>query len=149
MIGHVLGRRTTLEVARGRGEEADLVDARRDLLAERQRSRLAGVADLCLDEVVGVRLDRIGEAEQQQGPLGRRRAAPRLERVGSGAHGGVDIDLVGRRAVTVDETRRWIDDVERLVGVGVDELAVDEVAEHRRHGILLGVDGGCPVRGRF
>ena len=44
--GHVLARAAALEHPRGAGEEADLVERRRDLLGARQLDRLAGVLAL-------------------------------------------------------------------------------------------------------
>ena len=76
---HVLAGRAAVEHARRAREEADLVDHRRDLLRGRERARLAGVLDLGGDELVGARLDRIGEAQQRELALGGRRVAPLLE----------------------------------------------------------------------
>ena len=55
--GHVLGRGLALQRAGGAGEEPDLVDHRRDLLAGGQPERLAGVLALQRDQLVGVLLD--------------------------------------------------------------------------------------------
>ena len=46
--------------------------------------RLAAVLDLQRDQLVGPRLDRVGDAEQRQRPLARRGVAPALERGGCG-----------------------------------------------------------------
>ena len=46
------------------GEEADLVDHRRQLLGCREGDGLAGVLDLDGDQLVGTGLDGIGDAEQ-------------------------------------------------------------------------------------
>jgi hypothetical protein len=46
------------------GEEADLVDHRRDLLVHGQLERLAGVLALGGDELLGPGLDGVGDAER-------------------------------------------------------------------------------------
>ena len=50
-----------------------------DLLGHGQRDRLAGVPALGGDELVGPRLDRVGDPQQRQAALGRRGVAPGLE----------------------------------------------------------------------
>ena len=77
---HVLPRRLALEHPRGAGEEAQLVEHRRDLLAPGQRVRLAGVLALEADEVVGACLDGVGELQQGGLALAGGRVTPRLER---------------------------------------------------------------------
>ena len=79
-VVHVLAGALALEVAGGGGEEADLVDHRRDLFAAGQVDRLAAVLDLECDQFLGACLDGVGEAEQRQRTLARRRVAPRVER---------------------------------------------------------------------
>ena len=53
--------------------------------------RLAGVLDLHGDQLLGPRLDRVGDAEQGQRALRRRRVAPGLERLGGRLHRRVDV----------------------------------------------------------
>ena len=88
---HVLPRAQPVEHAGGAGEEPQLVDAGRHLVGGGQVQRLAGVPGLDGDELVGTLLDRVGEAQQRQLALGRRRAAPRGERVRRGGVGRVDV----------------------------------------------------------
>ena len=71
-----------LEHAGRAGEEPDLVDHRRHLLRPGQPGRLAGVLDLGGDQLLGARLERVGDAQQRELALGRCRVAPRLERRG-------------------------------------------------------------------
>ena len=80
VAGHVLPRAAALEVPRRGGEEAELVDGRRDLLRPGQGDRLAGVLDLEGDQLLAARLDGVGDAEQRQRALRRRRVPPALER---------------------------------------------------------------------
>jgi hypothetical protein len=100
--GHVLPGRPALQHARRPGEEADLVDRGRDLLGGRQRARLAGVADLQVDQLVRARLDRVGDAQQREAALGRGRVPPALERGRGGLTGGVDVRRPGQRRLGED-----------------------------------------------
>ena len=84
-----------LEDARGGGHEADLVGGRRDLLADRQRERLAGVLGLERRELLAALLELVGDPQQREAALGRRGVAPLLEAGARGGDGGVD---VGRRS---------------------------------------------------
>jgi hypothetical protein len=56
-----------------------------------QADRLAGVLDLGSNEVFRTSLDRIGDAEERKGTLGRRRIAPHLESGFGRAHRRVDV----------------------------------------------------------
>ena len=126
---HVLAGRAALEHARGAREEADLIAHRRHLLLGGQLLRLAGVAALDLDQLVGARLDRVGDLQQRALALAGRGLAPGLEGAGRVLEGGVDVD-VGRdrrRRVRLAGTR-----VDQLAGApvrGGDALAVDEVGD--------------------
>jgi len=68
-----------LENAGGPGEEPELVDQRRDLLARGERLDLAGVLGLERDQLVSVRLDRVGDLQQCLLALARRGATPLRE----------------------------------------------------------------------
>ena len=98
---HVLPRAQPVEHAGGAGEEPQLVDAGRHLVGRGQVQRLAGVAGLDGDELVGTLLDRVGEAQQRELALGRRRAAPRGERLRRRAVGRVDVLRPGQRRAGV------------------------------------------------
>ena len=77
--GHVLAGALALEVAGRGGEEADLVDHRRDLLRAGQGDRLAGVLDLEGDQLLGRaprRRRRCGTAPASA-PTASCRATPR------------------------------------------------------------------------
>ncbi len=134
MTGHVLPGGAPLEDPRRPGEEPDLIEHGRDLLARRQATGLPGVAALGIEEVVDPGLDRVGDL--QQGPLafGRRGVAPRLEGRGGRAHGPVDVGAAGDRRGGEDFTGGGVDQI----GVGaVDRLDIrpaDEVAQY----LLLG-----------
>ena len=71
MPPHVFTLRAALENPCGTGEEADLIDHRADLLGQGQRGGLAGVLDLDGHQLVGVRLDVVGELQQRVLPLAR------------------------------------------------------------------------------
>ena len=79
VAGQVLPGRRALQDAGRAGEEPELVDQRRQLLGQRQGDRLAGVAALGLDDLLGPRLDRVGEPAAGRGCAapGWRRASPR------------------------------------------------------------------------
>ena len=79
VAGHVLPGRPALEHPRRSGEEAELVHHRRDLLARGERLDLPGVLRLQGDELVGVRLDRVGELQQRLLALAGRRTPPLAE----------------------------------------------------------------------
>ena len=81
-----------LEVARGAGEEAQVVGRKRHLLA-RERDRLADVARLDLRQLLGVVGDHVGELQQQLGALAWGGVEPLRQR----SVGAVDgrVDLVG------------------------------------------------------
>ena len=64
VAGQVLTGGLAFEHSGGTGEEADLVDRRRQLLGVGEPERLAGVLALDLDELVGALLHRVGELEQ-------------------------------------------------------------------------------------
>ena len=60
----------------GAGEEPHHVDAGRDLLVAGDGPRFAGVTHLEVGELVGVRLEDVGRAQQQSGPIGGCGAPP-------------------------------------------------------------------------
>ncbi|GFJ91496.1 hypothetical protein Prum_051380 [Phytohabitans rumicis] len=136
MARHVLAGRPALQDPGGAGEEAELVDGGRQLLVGGELARLAGVADLGVDQVGGPGLDRVGELEQGLLPFRRGAVAPRLERGRGGAHGGVDValggdgclgeDLAGARVNQVAEPA-----VDRVGVRPVDEVAQDLLFGHR------------------
>src|SRR4051795_1256920 len=130
----VLAARLALEVARRAGEEAQVVDHRGQLVVLERLQRLAGVGRLELRDLVAVLLDRVGEREQRGRALGRRAAAPRLERLLRGLHRAVDVLRRGVRRLGDLLARARVDDGRRAALRGVDELAVDEVLERVRCG---------------
>ena len=97
VAGHVLAGRRALQHARGAGEEAQVVGDDGDLVGLDGLDRLAGVERLQLGELVAVRLDRVGDPQQRERALARRRARPALERAARGGDGAVDVGRVGER----------------------------------------------------
>src|SRR4051812_14887847 len=141
----VLARRLALEVARRAREEAQVVDHRGQLVVLERLQRLAGVGRLELRDLVAVLLDRVRERQQRGRALGRRAAAPRLERALRGLDRAVDVLRRGVRRLGDLLARARVDDGRRAALRGVDELAVDEVLERvrcGRHRVRL-------LRGRF
>ena len=131
VVLEVLPRRLALEHPGGAGEEADLVDRRRQLLVDGEPDRLAGVAGLDVDELARALLQRVGDLEQRQLALGRGGVAPGLERLVRGPVGAVDVlgARLGGRRVHLPGGR--VDDVVGLPRRAVHQLAVDDVAEGR------------------
>lgn len=76
----------TLKDPRRAGEEAELVDARQQLHLAGQCPRLAGVAHLAVQQLLGVHLDQVGELQQCSLALGGRGPTPADEGVGGSAH---------------------------------------------------------------
>ena len=107
VAGEVLAGGLALHAARGAGEEAQVVDQERDL-ALGEPVRLADVRGLEEGELVGVRLDPVGELQQHPGALAGGAVEPALEGVMRGVDGALDVlgaahrhlrqDLLGRRA---------------------------------------------------
>ena len=96
VVLHVLPRRLALEHPRGAGEEAEVVGGVRHLLRHRQPERLAGVAGLDGDELVGPGLDRVGDLEQRGGAGPSACCRPSVSNALAG--GGVGpVDVLGAR----------------------------------------------------
>ena len=129
---HVLAGRAPLEDPGGPGEEADLIDRGRDLLARGEGMRLAGVLSLEAHEVISALLDGVGQFEQGLLALAGGRAAPFGK---GGVSGGIRrIDVFGHAHGRGgdDRARGRVDDVLSFLPTGLDELAVDEVAQGAR-----------------
>ena len=142
---HVLTGGLALQHPGRPGEEPQLVDHRRDLLARRQRLDLAGVLGLERDELVGVRLDRVGDLQQRLLALARRGAPPLRERRLRRAVGRVDVGLTAHRGRGDHRTRGRVDDVGGGFGTPVDVLAGDEVAQVALTAHVRGSRGGWTV----
>jgi hypothetical protein len=93
VAGQVLARERPLHGAHRAGEEAEAVDDGGDLVAQDQIARLAAIERLEGREGFRLRLDPVGELQEQGRALGRGGARPR----GEGPVGGGDrrVDLVG------------------------------------------------------
>ena len=129
VVLHVLAGRLALEHPGGAGEEAEVVGGVRHLLRHRQAERLAGVLGLDRVDLLGPRVDRVGDLEQGGRSVLRCAVTPRLERLGRGGVRLVDVLVPGQRRGGVHLARRRVDDVVPLAGHAVDELAADDVLE--------------------
>ena len=133
MALQVLRRRAALEDAGGAGEEADLVDHRRHLLARRQREAACRCSRASsVDELVGALLDGVGELQQRLLALARGGLAPRPE--GARRRRRTRGRRRPRRSTGAVATTWPVDGSTtsaRCVGLRVDVLAVDEVAQAR------------------
>jgi ParB family chromosome partitioning protein len=134
VVGEVLPGAAALEHPRGAGEEPELVDRRRQLLALGEPQGLAGVLRLDLHELRRTLLERVGDLEQRPLALGRGGVPPALEGLRGGAVGQVDVLLPGRGCGRVDLPGGRVDDVVPASGPGVGVLAVDKVRELLGHG---------------
>ena len=97
-----------LEHARGAGEEPDLVDHRRDLLARGQRPAACRCSRASSLTSSSARvLDGVGDLQQRLLALARGGVPPALERLGRGGVGPVDV--LGRRTTGAcgHDLRRW------------------------------------------
>jgi hypothetical protein len=135
VAGQVLAGGPALQHPGGAGEEPDLVGRRHQLLGCGQAARLAGVAHLGVDHLVGAGLDRVGDP--QQGPLAFRRRAvpPGLEGGGRGPRRRVHVGRPGDRGLGEDLAGAGVDEVavsavDRLYGLAVDEVA-NEIRRHK------------------
>ena len=126
MARHELVRRESVHHARRPGEEAEQVDAGGHLVDGRA-DRLAGVCTLEPPELVGLRLERVGDLEQQQRAVLRCRVLPFLERGGRGVDSPVDVLLRARRDVGDHLVVGGVDDLGRLAVGSIDEVAADEL----------------------
>ena len=133
MPGQVLARRLPMEHPRRSGEEPDLVDHRRDLLVPGQADRFAGVLRLEGDQLLGVGLQRVGDADEGQAALGGRGVAPAVERLGCGPSGGVDVGTGRHRRLGELLAGDRVDERRGPALDRVPQLAVDEVLD-RAHG---------------
>ncbi len=113
------------------GEEPQVVDDDGDLV-DRGADRLAGVLRLEATELVGARLDPVGELEQHEAALGRGGVLPRLERGRRGVGGPIHVLRVRRLDPGDDRAVGRVLDVEQLSRRRVHPLAADE--------LLVGLD---------
>ena len=110
----------------GAGEEAQVVDDDRDLI-DRGADRLAGVLRLEAAELVGPRLDGVGELEQQPAALAGGRVLPGLEGGRGGVRGAIDVLGAGRLDLGDDLAVGGVLDIERLARRRIDPFAPDEL----------------------
>ena len=145
---HVLARRATFKHARCAGEEADLVDHRRDLLRHRHRDRLAGVLALEGHKLLSMLLEQVGDTEQRLLALRWRGVAPLDEGIGGDAVGAIDVFRPRDRCGGEDLTGRRIDQILRLATHRGHALAADHVVQHPlvAHSASFGPRTGHPGR---
>ena len=126
MAGHELVGGEAVHDPRRAGEEAEQVGA--DAISSMAApTGLPAFGALEPAELVGLGLERIGDLEQQQRAVLRRRLLPGLE----GRRGRLDraVDVLGRagRDVRDDLVVGRVDDVGRPAVGGIHELAADEL----------------------
>ncbi|GAA3042763.1 hypothetical protein GCM10020000_22300 [Streptomyces olivoverticillatus] len=118
----------------GAREEADLVHHRGDLFAAGERQRLAGVLRLGGDQLLGARLDGVGDLQERLLAVAGDQVAPDGERGRGGGHGGVDVGGPGQRSGGIRLARGRIDHLRGPPVGGVPELPVDEIAQTTQFG---------------
>ena len=116
-------------MAGGGGEEANLVDHRRDLFAAHEVRGLAAVLDFETDQFFGPSLNGVGDAEQGQRTFARRGLAPALVSGGGGTHGGVDVGLRRQWSGCVHLAGDRVDHIGGATIGRLDVLTIDEVLE--------------------
>ena len=131
-----------LELAREAAEVAEDVRRQSRLPARLGAQRIAGLGGDDAGELLGPRLDRIGDAEQHPAAVARRHVPPARERPGRGLHRAIDVLGAGARHVGEDAPVRGI-----LDGDGLTRGAVDEVAA-KQHSVGAG-NGGNGGNGGF
>ena len=107
------------------GEEAEAVDDRRNFVVQHPDARLAAVERFERGERLGVPFDRVGELQEQRGPLRRRRRRPAREGLFGGVDGGVHLLNRGFRQVEQKLLRLRIEHALAGLAAG-DELVADQ-----------------------
>src|SRR5688572_31761122 len=111
------------------GEEAEIAGRPRNVEAPRQRKRLAGIDRFGARELLEIALNEIGNPQKKPGPVGRRRAGPFRKRLLSRGHGQFDVAAIALRDLRIRLAGRWLDVLQVFSAGGLDESAVDEVAD--------------------
>ena len=106
----------------------------RNVDASRERERLAGVDALGLGEFLQIRIDQVGELQQNPRSLLRRRVRPRGKRTLRRVHRTIDIALVAVGHQRIRLSRRRLDVVEEGSADWFDELSVDKI-QNPQHAI--------------
>ena len=83
----VLAGQLALLAAHGAGEEAEDVGGRRQVVLARQMQRFAAVQSLQLGQLLGLRIDGLGNRQQVSGALCRGGPRPGGESAVGGLHG--------------------------------------------------------------
>ena len=92
VVGGVLRGGLALQVARGPGEEGDVVDTAGDVELRRQPHRFTGLADLLGHHLVRVSRQQFGQRGQHLGALRGCCAGPAGQRGAGRGHRGVDVN---------------------------------------------------------
>ena len=139
VAGHVLAGRLALEHARRAREEADLVAHRRHFLLRRELLRLARVLGLDVDQLVGARLDRVGDpvAARAGARTASCRASSRRRAPSPGTRRRRRPRATAARSRSTSPVLGSISSVVSAVGGG-DALAVDEVGDLDGHRLSSG-----------
>ena len=125
VAGEVLARDCAGHGAAGAREKAEHVGDRGDLVGECGRIGFAAVPGLEPRIGLAVRLDAVGEPQQQRGAVLRRRARPAVEGGVGSLHRGVDLAARGLGHLREHLARRRVQHLLDLA-LARDELAVDE-----------------------
>ena len=134
VVAGVLRGGLALEMPRRAREEVDVVDAAGDVELGGQPHRLAGLADLLGDQVVGVLVGQLGQPGQHRRPVGGGGGGPSGQRAAGSGNGRVDVIGGGQGVLGDHATGRRIDDPVDVTR-GRHRRAVDPAACHvRRHG---------------
>ena len=122
-----------------RGEETNVIDHRGNLLGTRDPDRLAAVLGFECDELLGPRLDGIGDTEEGERTILRSGVAPALEGRGRGLHRRVHVGGRRQRRRRILLAGGRIHHAERAAVGRVYIFAVDEIAK-RLHAVNLSAE---------
>ena len=131
--------RLAARVQRQAGEVAEQPDRLQGRVVAHLADRTPVLAHVEQRELLGVRRDRVGEADHVADALERRSQTPRFERGLRRPHRVVDVLLSAAREARDRLSGRRVDRVDRLAAPRLAELAADE----DREGLECGLDRHC------
>src|SRR5438128_4990558 len=123
---HVLTGRLALEQARRSGKEAQMVDARGELVREKQGARFPDVGGFEVGELDAVGVDRLRQLQQHLAPFLGNGLEPLRVRLARGLDGAVDVGFRALRDLGDGFPGRGVDDRLALAAVAGHPLAADE-----------------------
>ena len=134
---HVLaeGEGLALELARETAEVAEDVRRQSRLPPRLGAERIAGLGGDGARNILDLRLDGVGDAEQHPAAVARRHVAPARERLGRGLHRPIDVLGARARHVGEDAPVRGVLHGDGLAGSAVDALAAEQ------HPVSVGNEG--------